>query len=163
MSKTYRALAIVAVVATLVSLALQLAFGPVMVSGLLSHAPRYAPMSGFVPGGFFPASFILPLWLTTSALAAPIVGVFSVIVAAQARRWGWLVALILFGLLAAYGPTLLSSLGPYIDSTIGFRAMELVESEYVQAIPLVLLAIASLIFVTTARPLCQLLRRWHRG
>jgi hypothetical protein len=145
-SKTYRALAIVAVVATLVSLVLQLTFGRVWVSGWFPYAPLHGPL-----GGFIPATFIVPLWLTTSTLAAPIVGVFSVIVAAQARRWGWLLAFILLGLFAVYGPTLLSALGPYIDSAVSFRAMGLIESVYVQALPLAILAIVALIFVASAR------------
>ena len=144
MSKTYRALMIVTFVATLASLALQLTYGLVWVSGWHSYAPL---------GGSVLAPFIVPLWLTTSALAAPVVGVFSVVVATQARRWRWLVALTLLGLLGAYGPTLLSALGPIIDSALSFHAMELLESIYTHALPLILLAIAALLFVaTTSRP-----------
>jgi hypothetical protein len=110
----------------------------------------YAPISGPLHD-FFPGLFILPLWSVTNTLGAPIVGAFSAVVAAQARRWGWLCAFILLGLLAVYGPTLLAFLGPYIDSAVSFRAMGIVESVYVQLMPQALLSIAALIFVASAR------------
>lgn len=147
MSNTYRALAIVAVVAVVATAVSQFAFTQVLGTGSWF---AYAPIIPS-PTGLLPLAFILPLWTLTNTLAAPIVGVFGVIVAAQARRWGWLVALTLLGLLAVYGPTLLGALGPYIDSAVGFRAMGLIESVYVRALPLTMLAIAALIFVATAR------------
>ena len=141
MSRTYRALAIVAVVATLLSAATQLLF----IQGILDGWFSYRSLG-----------ILMAVWLTTSTLAGPVVGVLGIVTAAQARRWGWLVAFVLLGLPAAYAPPLDGYLGPYIDSALGdlalgFRTMTIIENGFVVLLPLVLLAIAALIFVASAR------------
>ncbi len=145
MSRTYRALAIVAVVATLLSVASQLWYMHVSMNGWFSYAPIGGPDILGLPAGL-----LLAIWPPTNTLAAPVVSVFGVIVAAQARRWGWLVAFILLGLIAIYGPTPLYILDAYLGlerplQTFGLDAIA------PQLLPLMLPAIAALIFVASAR------------
>lgn len=150
MSRTYRALAIVAVVVTLLSVAAQLWFMNVSSNGWFSYAPIGGPDFWALPAGL-----LLAIWLPTTTLAGPVVSVFGIIVAAQARRWGWLVAFILLGLLAVYGPTPLLLLEPYIGLARPMRAVGLgpigLDTVAPQVLPLVPPAIAALIFVASAR------------
>lgn len=145
MSRTYRALAIVAVVATPLSAAAQLWYIHVSVNGWFSYAPFGGPDILGIPAGF-----LLAIWLPTTTLAAPVVSVFGIIVAAQARRWGWLVAFILLGLIAVYGPTPLVLLDAYSGLVRQLRTIGL-DAIAPQLLPLMLPAIAALIFVASAR------------
>jgi hypothetical protein len=149
-SRTYRALAMVAVVATLLSAASQVWFIHASVNGWFSYAPMDGPSILGIPVGLF-----LEIWLPTTTLAAPVVSAFGIIVAAQARRWAWLVVFILVGLIAVYGPTPLVLLESYgqlsFPLSIALRTLD----RYIvapQILPLVLPAIAALIFIASARP-----------
>lgn len=151
MNRTYRALAIVAVVVTLLSVATQLWFVQFSVNGWFSYAPIGGPDFWGLP-----ALLLVAIWQPTITLAGPVVSVFGVIVAAQARRWGWLIAFILLGLLAVYGPRPLMLLEAYAHLSRPIRAAGMgavgLDSVLPQVLPLVLLAIAALIFVASARP-----------
>jgi hypothetical protein len=145
-SKTYRALAVVAVVATLLSVASQLWLTHVSVNGWFSYAPIGGP--DFLG---LPAGLLLAIWQPTTTLAAPVVSAFGIIVAAQARRWGWLVAFILLGLIAIYGPIPLLLLEAYGHLSRSLRVIGL-DTVAPQVLPLALPGIAALIFVASARP-----------
>jgi hypothetical protein len=145
-SKTYRALAIVAVVATLLSVGSQLWFLWFLhasMNGWFSYAPLGAPTIWGIP-----FDLMMLIWQPTITLAAPVVGAFSVIVAAQARRWGWLVALTVLGLLALYGPGIFFVLEPYTGLARLLRASD--PNNYLLWLPQALLVIATLLFVATA-------------
>lgn len=147
MSKTYRALAVVAVVATALSLVATFTFEPGR-GGWFSYAPLN-------PGAQFQGLLVVAAngaWQTTATIAAPIVAMFGAVVAAQARRWGWLVAFIALGLLGLYSGSALVPLALALSAT--WRLPNpLATSALLPPITQALPAIAALLFVaTTSRP-----------
>ena len=140
MSKTYRALAIVAVVALAV-VALVLASARYVTGGWFSYAPLMRPQENYWLVGYLPL-----LLAAISGVCAPIVSTFSVVVAAQSRRWVWLIILVVIGLIGVYGETVGLILIPRYLPIAVFRPLSLD-----QLIPQGLPAIAALIFVATAR------------
>lgn len=148
MSRTYRALAIVAVAVTVVSLVATFTFEP-GAGGWFSYAQLN-------PGAQFQSLLIIAAqraWQTTTTIAPPIVATFGAIVAAQGRHWVWLAIFIALGLLGLYGGSALSPLTIALDSTWSFTSNPLTTGALLSLIAQALPAIAALLFVaTTSRP-----------
>ncbi|HZC05021.1 MAG TPA: hypothetical protein VE338_05210 [Ktedonobacterales bacterium] len=138
MPKTYRALATVAVVATLITVVARLTFEPGTLAGWF-YVPLYSTGGAFL-------NLLTVLWLSTTTIAAPIVATFGAVVAAQERRWVWLCAFILLGLIGVYGASTFYLLGPYLGAAIPLLELDTYVSVILQALP----AVAALIFVATS-------------
>jgi hypothetical protein len=145
-NKTYRALAIVAVVAPLVSIGSLL-----LASYIVSHS-----ISGVIPpspqGGerWIPANE-LPVWWAPaiSSLAAPVIATFAAIVAAESRRWGWLIAFIALGIFGVVGLTSFVNHYPFLTAPymgVDPQGVNQLQSLIMGYSPMVLLAIVALIF-----------------
>lgn len=146
MLKTYRALAIVAVTVTVLTVAARLIFETRSVGGWFAETP-FSPTAGILPSYLF--ATLLP---STMTIAAPIVSTFGGVVAAQGRHWGWLGAFIALGLLGVYGGSAFVMLGPYLGVGEPLRGPGLALDIYVPIILLSLPAVAALLFVAlTAR------------
>lgn len=145
MSKTYRALAIVAVVITMVCLVATATYTPVS-GGWFSYVP-ITPS----PGGIVPPLSVLrnTLWITTTTIAAPIVSTFGAVVAAQGRHWVWLAVFVALGLLGFYGGPVINLLEIYAGLAQPPRAPGLIV--YIPLLTQALPALAALLFVALAR------------
>ncbi|HEX2349362.1 MAG TPA: hypothetical protein VHI51_13105 [Ktedonobacterales bacterium] len=147
MSKTYRALAIVAVVAPLVSI------GSLLLSTYISNLSISGVIPPTPPGGerWIPA-IELPVWWAPalSSLAAPVIATFAATVAAQSRRWGWLVAFIALGAFGVIGLTLFITPLPFLAAPFdnaspeGIYGLNAIVAGYS---PMILLALVALLFV----------------
>lgn len=118
MVRTYRALGIVTLLA-IVALAAQFALAVFAFPGgrWFSYAP-ILPQQGGLLSAVFSVWWRLA-WSRTLMMLPPLVSAFAVIVAAQARRWVWLIVFIVVGLLASYGPLLLTTFfPPYLPQNI---------------------------------------------
>lgn len=146
MSKTYRALAIVAIVAPLVSI------GSLLLSSYITSLSISGVIPPSPPGGdrWIPA-VELPVWWAPalSSLAAPVIATFAAVVAAESRRWGWLIAFIALGVFGVIG------LIPFASSLSFLTAPYFTEPQMgvfdphtliVGYSPMMLLAIVALIF-----------------
>jgi hypothetical protein len=82
----------------------------------------------------------------TNWLAAPIIATLALIVAAQARRWGWLAVFIALSVLCVLGSAMIPelSLGQVIQ--LNSTTTVLFGVGFYQAIPMMALVIAALIF-----------------
>lgn len=146
MSKTYRALAIVAVVAPLVSI------GSLLLSSYISNLTINGVIPPTPPGGgrWIPA-IELPIWWAPalSTLAAPVIATFAAAVAAESRRWGWLVAFIVLGAFGVIGLTLFITPLPFLAApfdnatTEGIYGLNAIVAGYS---PMILLALVALLF-----------------
>lgn len=145
MSKTHRALAIVAVIVTLVTLCGRALEAPVGSGGVWFS---YAPLTS---GGGLLAGLITPLTLATTTIAAPIVSTFGAVVAGQEHRRGWLVAFILLGLIGVFGTSTYYMLELYLGLALRLRTIGIATDIYAPMILQALPAIAALIFVATSR------------
>ncbi len=143
MSKTYRALAIVAVVVTVVTLVAAFTYDPGR--GWYSYAPLTLSWTTLYP------MILNGAWLTTASIAPPVVGTFGAVVAAQRRHWVWMGAFIALGLLGLYGPSALSLLAIELGLLLRF-----VPDQLGNGLPLIILqalpAVAALLFVATTSP-----------
>ncbi|HET9110641.1 MAG TPA: hypothetical protein VFN78_07445, partial [Ktedonobacterales bacterium] len=139
MSKTHRALAAVAVVATLVTVVARLTFEPGTLGGWF-YVPLYSTNGAFL-------NLFTVFWLATTTIAAPIVSTFGAVIAGQAGRLGWLSAFILLGLIGVYGASAYFLLEPLLGIAVPLRGLDLYISFIIQALP----AIAALIFVAASR------------
>ncbi|MGH2503023.1 MAG: hypothetical protein ACRDID_10955 [Ktedonobacterales bacterium] len=146
MSKTYRALAIVAVVAPLVSigsLLLSSYIASLAISGVIPPSP---------PGGdrWIPAAALPIFWTPAiSSLAAPVIATFAAVVAAESRRWGWLAAFIALGVFGAIGLTSFTTSLPFLSAPYDIAPQVLVIDLHTLIVgysPMILLAIVALIF-----------------
>ena len=146
MSKTYRALAIVAVVAPLVSIGSLLLASYITslnISGVISPSP--AGGERWIP------AVELPVWWAPalSSLAAPVIATFAAVVAAESRRWGWLIAFIVLGIFGMVGLTSFVNPVPFLTapfSTVNPQLAFGLKSLIVGYSPMILLAIVALIF-----------------
>jgi hypothetical protein len=142
-SKTYRALAIVAVVAPLVSI------GSLLLSSYISlnHLTPPSPSTG---ERWIPAIALPFFWAPAiSSLAAPVIATFAAAVAAESRRWGWLAAFIALGAFGVIGLIPFATAYPFLTApyTIinpqGVIGLQPLITGYT---PMVLLAVVALIF-----------------
>lgn len=146
MSKTYRALAIVAIVAPLVSI------GSLLLSSYITSLGMSGVIPPSPPGGdrWIPA-VELPVWWAPaiSSIAAPVIATFAGVVAAESRRWGWLVAFIALGALGVIGLTSFTTSLPFLSAPYEITPqMGLIDPHtlILGYSPMILLAIAALIF-----------------
>lgn len=146
MSKTYRALAIVAVVAPLVSI------GSVLLSSYITTLTISGVIPPSPPGGdrWIPA-VELPVWWAPalSSLAAPVIATFAAIVAAESRRWGWLVAFVALGAFGVVGLTPFAASLPFLTApymTMNPQGVIQLQPLITGYGPVILLAIVALIF-----------------
>jgi hypothetical protein len=112
MVRTYRALGIVTLLA-IVALAVQFALAVFTVPG----GGRWVSYASITPQQGGSLIVILSIWWRlgwsrTLMMLPPLVSAFAVIVAAQSRRWIWLIVFLVAGLLASYGPLLLTAFFP---------------------------------------------------
>jgi hypothetical protein len=146
-SKTYRALAVVAIVVPLVSIG----------SLLLSSYIAFFSISGVIPpsppGGdrWIPA-VELPVWWAPalSSLAAPVIATFAAVVAAESRRWGWLAAFIALGAFAVVGLVPFTTSLPFLSAPFDIEPQVGVIDLHTLIVgysPMMLLAIVALVFV----------------
>ena len=142
-STTHRALAIVAVIVTLVTVAARVAFEPGTFGGWFSYAPLYSTNGAFL-------NLFTLVWLATTTIAAPVVSTFGAVVAGQERRWGWLVAFILLGALGVFGAPTYFLLEIYLGLALQFRSIGAPTDFYAPIILQALPGLAALIFVATS-------------
>ena len=146
------ALAIVVVVATLVSL-VSIAWS--------THNAYAASGSDFNSFGIpiiivgepslgLPTLLVLDvssLWNpVTNGLAAPIIGTLAIIVAAQTRRWGWLVMFSVLTVLCALWPGIVPELSLGRPVTLSPTTILTFAPTFFQIVPMLLLVIAALVF-----------------
>ncbi|HEX8983155.1 MAG TPA: hypothetical protein VF792_10325 [Ktedonobacterales bacterium] len=106
MKRTFQALAITTVIVAIVSFCSIILYWHTSAGEWLTFHPAH-PQYNLSSV----QSRLLVVWSAINdTLWAPIVAVFAVVVAAQARRWGWLAALSIVGLLAILGPQILFGL-----------------------------------------------------
>ena len=148
MSRTYRALATVAVVVTAADLVATVTFDPIRVGGWFSYAPL-SPVNVQVAALLYAVGN--QAWTTTRTIAPSIVGTFGVVVAAQGRHWVWIVVFTALGLLGLYGGSALFLLTLYSGAALALTPLAI--SPWTTVILQGLPAVAALIFVaTTSRP-----------
>lgn len=145
MSRTYRALAIMALAFTVVSLVATITYSPVR-DGWFAYVP-ITPS----PGGIFPPLSVLcnTVWITTTTIAAPIVSTFGAVVAAQGHHWVWLAVFVALGLLGFYGGSVINLLEIYVGLAQPPRTPGLIV--YIPLLTQALPAVAALLFVALAR------------
>ena len=147
MSRTYRALAIVAVVVTATSLVADFTYDPGRVGGWYSYAPLTLSWATLYP------IILMGAWLTTVSIAPPVIGTFGAVVAAQGRHWVWLGVFIALGLFGLYGPSALSLSAIELGLLLRLPPDRLGNGLPISIVTLALPAVAALLFVaTTSRP-----------
>lgn len=106
MKPTFRALAITTVIVAIVSFCSMILYWRSFTGEWFIFHPTHLQYNMSSVQGR-----LLEVWFeVNNRLWAPIVAVFAVVVAAQARRWGWLAALSIFGLLAILAAQILFEL-----------------------------------------------------
>lgn len=145
MKQTFRALAITTVIVAVVSFCSIILYWHTYTGEWFTFHPTH-PLMWYASLSPLQRS-VLQVWFAINdTLWAPIVAVFAAVVAAQARRWGWLVALSILGLLATLATQLLFGL-PL--ETLGLLSNPVIATLVRLPFGLAEYAVAAILYATT--------------